>query len=110
MMISTPLPNTWSYALPPSRCPPVPIRAVRYLVLGLLLTVTCKLTMDYYINNHMVATTDGRDAQLRERMEHTLQALLAPGKGILAADESLPTMSRRFEQVRTELYWKGRWQ
>jgi len=31
-------------------------------------------------------------------MESTVQALLAPGKGILAADESLPTIGKRFKE------------
>ena len=32
-------------------------------------------------------------------MESTVTALLAPGKGLLAADESLPTIGRRFEAL-----------
>jgi fructose-bisphosphate aldolase, class I len=31
-------------------------------------------------------------------LESTVQALLAPGKGILAADESLPTIGKRFKE------------
>ena len=31
-------------------------------------------------------------------MESTVAALLAPGKGILAADESFPTIEKRFEE------------
>ena len=30
-------------------------------------------------------------------LESTAQALLAPGKGILAADESFPTIGKRFK-------------
>lgn len=32
-------------------------------------------------------------------IESTLQALLAPGKGILAADESFPTIGKRFKEL-----------
>jgi fructose-bisphosphate aldolase class I len=32
-------------------------------------------------------------------LESTLQALLAPGKGILAADESFPTIDKRFKEL-----------
>ena len=32
-------------------------------------------------------------------MESTIQALLAPGKGFLAADESLPTIGKRFKEL-----------
>src|SRR5580704_15088600 len=33
-------------------------------------------------------------------LESTAQALLAPGKGILAADESLPTIGKRFKELK----------
>src|SRR5262245_62258081 len=33
------------------------------------------------------------------RLEETVQALLAPGKGILAADETVGTISKRFESL-----------
>ena len=33
------------------------------------------------------------------RLEETVQALLAPGKGILAADETVGTIGRRFESL-----------
>src|SRR5262245_40263374 len=32
-------------------------------------------------------------------LEETVQALLAPGKGILAADETVGTISKRFESL-----------
>src|SRR2546423_7659343 len=32
-------------------------------------------------------------------LENTAQALVAPGKGILAADESTPTIRKRFEAI-----------
>jgi fructose-bisphosphate aldolase class I len=32
-------------------------------------------------------------------LESTVQALLAPGKGLLAADESFPTIEKRFEEI-----------
>jgi fructose-bisphosphate aldolase class I len=32
-------------------------------------------------------------------MESTVAALLAPGKGILAADESFPTIEKRFKAL-----------
>src|SRR5471030_3213881 len=32
-------------------------------------------------------------------LESTIQALLAPGKGILAADESFPTIEKRFKEL-----------
>jgi fructose-bisphosphate aldolase class I len=32
-------------------------------------------------------------------LQHTIEALIAPGKGILAADESHPTIARRFEAL-----------
>jgi fructose-bisphosphate aldolase class I len=34
-----------------------------------------------------------------EQMEATAQALVAPGKGILAADESMPTIAKRFKPL-----------
>ena len=34
-----------------------------------------------------------------EILEATARALVAPGKGILAADESLPSIARRFEPL-----------
>jgi fructose-bisphosphate aldolase class I len=35
-------------------------------------------------------------------LESTIQALLAPGKGILAADESFPTIEKRFKELGIE--------
>ena len=35
-----------------------------------------------------------------EGLEQTARALVAPGKGILAADESTPTISKRFETIK----------
>ena len=32
-------------------------------------------------------------------LESTVQALLAPGKGLLAADESFPTIEKRFKEI-----------
>ena len=34
-----------------------------------------------------------------DNLEATVQALLAPGKGILAADETVGTISKRFESL-----------
>ena len=34
-----------------------------------------------------------------EQLETTAQAMAAPGKGILAADESTPTIGKRFAQI-----------
>jgi len=39
-------------------------------------------------------------AKISSAMEATLAALLAPGKGILAADESLPTIGKRFAALK----------
>ena len=39
------------------------------------------------------------DTQL---LEETVNAIVAPGKGILAADESTPTCSKRFESIGVE--------
>lgn len=36
---------------------------------------------------------------LPETLDSTVRALLAPGKGILAADESLPTIGKRFKEL-----------
>jgi fructose-bisphosphate aldolase class I len=33
------------------------------------------------------------------RLEEAVEALLAPGKGILAADETVGTISKRFESL-----------
>jgi len=35
----------------------------------------------------------------KNEMETTARALVAPGKGILAADESLPTIEKRFKSI-----------
>ncbi|MCI0748435.1 MAG: fructose-bisphosphate aldolase, partial [Verrucomicrobia subdivision 3 bacterium] len=35
-------------------------------------------------------------------MEKVARALVAPGKGILAADESLPTIEKRFKSIGVE--------
>jgi len=37
-----------------------------------------------------------------DTLERTIQALLAPGRGILAADESFPTIGKRFEELGIE--------
>ena len=37
-----------------------------------------------------------------QRLTHTVEALLAPGKGILAADESSGTIKRRFDSIGVE--------
>ena len=37
-----------------------------------------------------------------DELESTIRALVAPGKGILAADESQPTIARRFEALAVE--------
>lgn len=47
-----------------------------------------------------VAAPGGRlPSSVREGLEATIRRLLAPGRGILAADESLGTIERRFEKV-----------
>ena len=37
--------------------------------------------------------------ELRSQLESTVTALIAPGKGILAADESFPTIEKRFKAI-----------
>ncbi len=37
--------------------------------------------------------------ELRPQLESTIAALIAPGKGILAADESFPTIEKRFKSI-----------
>jgi fructose-bisphosphate aldolase class I len=37
-----------------------------------------------------------------EAMEETARALVAPGKGVLAADESTPTMAKRLSSIGLE--------
>ena len=37
-----------------------------------------------------------------EQLESTAKAMAAPGKGILAADESTPTIGKRFDQINAE--------
>ena len=37
-----------------------------------------------------------------EQLEMTAQGMAAPGKGILAADESTPTIGKRFDTINTE--------
>ncbi len=39
---------------------------------------------------------------MTERLEEIAQAMVAPGKGILAADESTPTIKKRFDTINTE--------
>src|SRR4051794_36984829 len=41
-------------------------------------------------------------ASLNESLAQTAQALVAPGKGILAADESHPTIKKRFDKLGIE--------
>ena len=36
------------------------------------------------------------------RLAETAQAIVAPGKGILAADESSPTIKKRFDTINVE--------
>ena len=38
----------------------------------------------------------------RTRLAETAQAIVAPGKGILAADESSPTIKKRFDTINVE--------
>jgi fructose-bisphosphate aldolase class I len=35
----------------------------------------------------------------KQRLEEIAQAIVSPGKGILAADESLPTIKKRFDPI-----------
>jgi fructose-bisphosphate aldolase class I len=44
----------------------------------------------------------GLEANVRAELESTAQALVAPGKGILAADESSPTIKKRFDSIGVE--------
>ena len=37
-----------------------------------------------------------------EQLESTAKAMVAPGRGILAADESTPTIGKRFDQINAE--------
>src|SRR5690606_35922839 len=38
----------------------------------------------------------------RDEMQATVEAIVQPGKGILAADESSPTIAKRFASIGTE--------
>lgn len=42
------------------------------------------------------------DNQLRDELVATAEAMIAPGKGILAADESSPTIKKRFSTINVE--------
>lgn len=46
-----------------------------------------------------IGATLRAQALYSSEMESTVKALLAPGKGILAADESLPTIEKRFKKA-----------
>ena len=47
-----------------------------------------------------LTVADGaRPAPIRRELEGTIARLLGPGKGLLAADESLSTIGRRFERI-----------
>ena len=39
---------------------------------------------------------------MTERLEEIAAAMVAPGKGILAADESTPTIKKRFDTIQAE--------
>ena len=39
---------------------------------------------------------------MTQSLQHVAQAMVAPGKGILAADESTATIKRRFQSVGVE--------
>ena len=39
---------------------------------------------------------------MKQSLEHIARAMVAPGKGILAADESTGTIKKRFESINTE--------
>ncbi|HKJ22711.1 MAG TPA: class I fructose-bisphosphate aldolase, partial [Gammaproteobacteria bacterium] len=41
-------------------------------------------------------------SDLQQQMEETARAMVAPGKGILAIDESLPTIKKRFDSINIE--------
>ena len=43
--------------------------------------------------------TDQESAMTTNSIESTIRSLLSPGKGILAADESFPTIGRRFKEL-----------
>ena len=42
------------------------------------------------------------DANTRSELQSTIARILEPGKGILAADESMPTITKRFDAVGIE--------
>jgi fructose-bisphosphate aldolase, class I len=39
---------------------------------------------------------------MTQSLQHVAQAMVAPGKGLLAADESSQTIKRRFASINTE--------
>ncbi len=51
---------------------------------------------------HLGGTLSKRGALATQKLEDTVRALLAPGKGLLAADESLPTIEKRFQALGIE--------
>jgi fructose-bisphosphate aldolase class I len=57
-------------------------------------TVAIKLRKDF-----IHASTKNMKTELRSQLEPTVKALVAPGKGILAADESFPTIEKRFKSI-----------
>ena len=38
----------------------------------------------------------------REELRSVARSIASPGKGILAADESIPTIGRRFDKIKVE--------
>jgi fructose-bisphosphate aldolase class I len=50
----------------------------------------------------VAANLMGVVAMMKKNLEGTAQAMVAPGKGILAADESSPTIKKRFDSIGVE--------
>jgi fructose-bisphosphate aldolase class I len=57
-------------------------------------TIAIELRKDF-----IYANTKKMKTELRSQLESTVTALIAPGKGILAADESFPTIEKRFKSI-----------
>jgi fructose-bisphosphate aldolase class I len=59
--------------------------------------MNCSLTLP--IGDHPDSALNEEKAMNRSELESVARALVAPGKGILAADESFPTIEKRFKSV-----------
>lgn len=55
------------------------------------------VNLESNLMQHFGGTLTKRGLLATQKLEDTVRALLAPGKGLLAADESLPTIEKRFQ-------------